>query len=74
LIQNLESLSLFEPTIQIIKEEQENSIGMCIPDDVQVHQPNGICSKCKKNIRAWRQKKKEDILLHGNAQHAKLLV
>jgi hypothetical protein len=38
LLQNLEALSLlFQPTVQTTQEEQENFIGMCIPDDVQVH-------------------------------------
>jgi hypothetical protein len=41
LIQNVESLPLlFQPTVQTMQEEQENFIGMSIPDDVQVHPPN----------------------------------
>jgi hypothetical protein len=38
LLQNLEALSLlFQPTVQTTQEEQENFIGMCILDGVQVH-------------------------------------
>jgi hypothetical protein len=48
LLQNLEALSLlFQPTVQTTQEEQETFIGMCIPDDVQVHPPNDIRSKGK---------------------------
>jgi hypothetical protein len=61
LIQDLESLSLlFQPTVQTTQEEQENFNGMSIPDDVQVHPPNAICSKGKcKTILGHGDKKKK---------------
>jgi hypothetical protein len=86
LIQNLESLSLlFQPNMQTTQEEQENFIGMSIPEDVQVHPPNVIRSKgkCKrilghgdrnKKKKGHRDRnKKKRILVQGNAQHVKML-
>jgi hypothetical protein len=60
LIQNLESLSLlFQPTSHTRQEEQENFIGMRIPDEVQVHPPSDILSKGKcKRILGHADKRK----------------
>jgi hypothetical protein len=72
LIQNLESLSLlFQPNMQTTQEEQENFIGMSIPEDVQVHPSNAIRSKgnCKRILgHGDRNKKKKG---HGDRNKKK---
>jgi hypothetical protein len=62
LIQNLESRSLlFQPTVQTTQEEQENFIGMFIPDGIHIHPPNDIRSKGKcKRILGHGDKKEEE--------------
>jgi hypothetical protein len=64
LIQDLESLSLlFQPTSHTRQHEQENFIGMTIPNDVQVYPPSDICSRgrCKRiSGHADKNKKKKN--------------
>jgi hypothetical protein len=47
--------------VQTTQEEQENFIGISIPDDVQVHSPNDIPlkGKCKRILGHGDKKKKK---------------